>query len=198
VQYILRFGNLAAQVDIESTTSTKKKDDGSKAEDQVKVQRYLFVTTQLAPSILKTPDLEPEPAGPEPTVDAAKKADEGKAEKSEEKPEEGKAAIVDPQQAERERIKKENERKMNAYRDQRKKAETRVADLNARFADWYYVVSEDVYKKIRLNRSDFVKEKASAKDEGFGIDAFRKLEDEGPQGPKPAVGNSPSMPNFPM
>ena len=63
VQYVLRFGNLAAQVDIASTTSKKKKDDGSKAEDQVKVQRYLFVTTQLAPSILKEPELEDVPAG---------------------------------------------------------------------------------------------------------------------------------------
>ena len=67
-------------------------------------------------------------------------------------------ATVDPQQAERERIKKENERKMNAYRDQKKKAEDRVAELNARFANWYYVVSEDVYKKLRLVRSDIVKE----------------------------------------
>ena len=68
---------------------------------------------------------------------------------------------------------------MNAYRDQRKKAEVRVAELNARFADWYYVVSEDVYKKIHLVRSDIVKESATAKEEGFGIDAFRKLEEEG-------------------
>jgi hypothetical protein len=54
-----------------------------------------------------------------------------------------------------------------------------VAELNARFADWYYVVSEDVYKKIRLVRGDIVKEAAKAKEEGFGVDAFRKLEEEG-------------------
>ena len=62
-------------------------------------------------------------------------------------------------------------------------------ELNARFADWYYVVAEEVYKKIRLTRSDIVKEAAAAKDEGFGIDAFRKLEDEGPKGApaKPAT-----------
>ena len=57
-----------------------------------------------------------------------------------------------------------------------------VKELNARFADWYYVVSEDVYKKIRLTRSDIVKEAATAKDEGFGIDAFRKLEEDGAKG----------------
>lgn len=193
VQYVLRFGKLAAQVDIDSATSVK--DDGAKAEDQVKLQRYLFVTTQLAPSILKAPDLEPEPAGPEPTT-AAKQDDKAKSDATEPKAEEGKAAIVDPQQVERERVKKENERKQNAYRDQRKKAETRVADLNARFADWYYVVSEDVYKKLRLGRSEIVKESATAKDEGFDIDAFRKLEGEGPKGapPKPAAPAAPAFP----
>jgi hypothetical protein len=194
VEYVLRFGKLDADVDIASTTSKKK--DGDKADDQVKLQRYLFVMAQLAPSILKSPELEPEPAGPEP-AEADTKDGDAKTDSGDQKTDEPKAAIVDPQQAERERIKRENERKLNAYRDQKKKAEVRVADLNARFADWYYVVSEDVYKKIRLGRSDFVKEAATAKEEGFGIDAFRKLEEEGPQGvSKPAAPATP-MPGFP-
>src|SRR4029078_5538057 len=86
------------------------------------------------------------------------------------------------QQASREQIKKENQRKLDAHRDAKTKAERRVAELNARFADWYYVVSEDGYKKIRLTRSDSVEEGATAKDEGFGIDAFRKLEEDGAKG----------------
>ena len=114
------------------------------------------------------------------------------------KSDEQKAAVVDPQQAERERVKKENERKLNAYRDQKKKAESRVAELNGRFADWYYVVAEDVYKKIRLGRSDVVTEKSTAKDEGFGIYAFRKLEEEGPKGAAaPATPATPAIPGFP-
>jgi hypothetical protein len=188
VEYVLRFGDIAPQ----TTTSTTKKTDaksktdktGKPADDEVKVHRWLFVTTQLAPSILKQPELEPEPAGPTSTEE--KKADEKKEgekkdgdAKADEKSDDAKPAVVDPQQAERERIKKENERKLNAYRDQRKKAEQRVAELNSRFADWYYVVAEDVYKKVHLVRSDIVKEKAIAKDEGFGLDAFRKLEDDG-------------------
>jgi len=198
VEYILRFGDIAPQ----TTTSTTKKTDaksktdksGKPEDDEIKVHRWLFVTTQLAPSILKQPELEPEPAGPAGTDEKQagdKKADEAKdgekkenekkegEAKADDKTDEAKPAVVDPQQAERERIKKENERKLNAYRDQRKKAEQRVAELNARFADWYYVVAEDVYKKIHLVRSDIVKEKAIAKDEGFGLDAFRKLEDDG-------------------
>jgi hypothetical protein len=184
VQYVLRFGDIAPQV-----ATTPKKEDKEKpadSEEDIKVHRYLFVTTQLAPSVLTPPELEPEPAGPEPAedkkpADGEQKADDAaktEAKEGEHKSED-KPATIDPQQAERERIKKDNERKMNAYRDQRKKAEVRVAELNARFADWYYVVSEDVYKKIHLVRSDIVKESATAKDEGFGIDAFRKLEEEG-------------------
>jgi hypothetical protein len=181
VQYVLRFGDIAPQIETSSTTT--KSDSGSKdkakaEEEQIKVHRYLFVMTQLAPSVLTAPTLELEPAGPatevKPAEDAAKADD-----KAGEKKDESKAAIVDPQQAERERIRKENERKMNEYKDKKTKAETRVKELNARFADWYYVVSEDVYKKIRLVRSDIVKEAATAKEEGFGIDAFRKLEEEG-------------------
>jgi len=192
VEYVLRFGNIKPQA---ATVSTTKKPSGDKsaAGDEIKVQRYLFVMTQLAPSVLTPPVLEPEPAGPAPAAEA-KPAEGEKA--GEQKDGEQKPTVVDPQQAERERIKRENERKMNAYRDQKKKADLRVAELNARFADWYYVVSEDVYKKIRLGRSDIVQEKASAKDEGFGIDAFRKLESEGIKGDtKP--GATPMTPSFP-
>src|SRR5262245_18639688 len=188
VEYILRFGDIAPQAAVTSAPKKATKGKAEPEEEKVKVHRYLFVTTQLAPSILKAPDLEPEPAGHEPTADA-KPADDkkGDAKTEEKKSDDDKPAVADPQQAERERIKKENERKMNAYRDQKKKAELKVAELNARFADWYYVVSEDVYKKIRLVRSDIVKEASTAKEEGFGIDAFRKLEEDGlkPATPKP-------------
>jgi uncharacterized protein DUF4340 len=186
VQYVLRFGNIAPQAEISSTTSKASKDKAKGEEEQVKVNRYLFVMTQLAPSVLTPPQLEPEPAGPasetRPDDTSKKDGEPAKADnqkKDDQKADDQKTTVVDPQQAERERIKKENERKLNEYRDKKKKAETRVTELNARFADWYYVVSEDVYKKIRLVRSDIVKEAATAKDEGFGIDAFRKLEEEG-------------------
>jgi hypothetical protein len=179
VQYVLRFGDIAPEI----TGATSSEGDKAKTEeDQVKVNRYLFVMTQLAPSILTPPMLEPVPAGPEDAKpgEPEKKADDP-AKKDEKAGEEKKdeAKPVDPAQAERERIKKENDRKMNEYNDKKKKAENRVKELNGRFANWYYVVSEDVYKKIRLVRSDIVKETATAKDEGFGVDAFRKLEEEG-------------------
>ncbi len=54
--------------------------------------------------------------------------------------------------AERDRILKENQRKLDEYNEKRKKAEEKVAELNFRFAPWYYVISEDVYKKLHLSR----------------------------------------------
>jgi hypothetical protein len=41
------------------------------------------------------------------------------------------------------------------------------------------VISEDVYEKIHLTRADIIKEKDTAKEEGYGIDAFRDLEEGG-------------------
>jgi hypothetical protein len=74
----------------------------------------------------------------------------------------------DPQkrlQAERERITRENQRKIDERNDKLEKARTKVAELNYRFADWYYVISEDVYKKIHLNQEDVAMTEAEAEAE---------------------------------
>jgi hypothetical protein len=203
VRYFLRFGDVADNVE---TAPPPKPEPGQKPEEEkVKIHRYLFVSTQVAPSVLVPPILEPEEAGPaaEPAkpADDAAKADAAKTDekaKTDDKTGEEKPPVIDPKQAEQERIKRENKRKLDAYNDKRKKAEVRVKELNARFADWYYVVSEDVYKKIRLVRSDIIKESAGAKEEGFGPDAFRSLEQGGIKGtPKPATPATPMSPGFP-
>ena len=77
---------------------------------------------------------------------------------------------------EKERIFKENKRKMDEFEEKKKKAQKKVAELNARFGDWYFVISDDVYKKIHLSRSDVITEKESAKKDGTGVDSFRDLE----------------------
>lgn len=106
---------------------------------------------------------------------APTKSGAGSAEAAQDQPDEPKTAV----DAERERIKKSNEKKLADWRDRKKKAADKVADLNDRFADWYYVISEDTYKKIHLGRADIIREATKAKDEGFNVDAFRKLETEG-------------------
>ncbi|MCA9148563.1 MAG: DUF4340 domain-containing protein [Planctomycetales bacterium] len=83
-------------------------------------------------------------------------------------------------QRERERITKENQRKIDERNDKLTKAQKKVQELNYRFADWYYVISEDVYKKIHLSQLDLIQEKTEAtestENQGFGPDALRSLE----------------------
>jgi hypothetical protein len=56
----------------------------------------------------------------------------------------------------REEITKANQRKIEERNDRFEKAQKRVKELNARFADWYYVISEDVYKKLRVTQAELV------------------------------------------
>ena len=99
-------------------------------------------------------------------------------EKAEEEKEEPKPTREEIEK-QREDIQKENDRKKEEYEQKIKDGEDKVKELNARFADWYYVVSEDVYQKIHLNRGDVVVEKEATETEGTGIDSFRALETEG-------------------
>jgi hypothetical protein len=63
------------------------------------------------------------------------------------------------QDAEVARIKASNARKQKEYDDKVAKARQRASELNQDLAGWYYVISNDVYEKIRLDRSSFVKNK---------------------------------------
>jgi hypothetical protein len=92
------------------------------------------------------------------------------------------SAVTDPAADERARIVKENQRKMDEYNDKISKAETKKNDLNFRFADWYYVISEDVYKKIHLSRSDVIQLSEESKQQGSGIGAARDLMEQGLEG----------------
>ena len=68
--------------------------------------------------------------------------------------------------AERKRIEDENQRKNKEYQDLIAKGEQQVKDLNLRFGDWYFVVDDSVFKKLRLGRNDVIKKKEAAKTEG--------------------------------
>lgn len=99
----------------------------------------------------------------------------------------GASPADDPQarlQAERERITKENQRKIDERNDKLENAKKKVDELNFRFADWYYVISEDVYKKIHLNREDITTTEAEAAENGNA-------------GGSPAMPNIPGLPSLP-
>jgi len=60
---------------------------------------------------------------------------------------------------ERDRIEKENKRKQDDYDKKVEDGRKLVKQLNSRFADWYYIVSDATYKKIHLGRDDVIKKK---------------------------------------
>lgn len=86
-------------------------------------------------------------------------------------------------EATRERITKENKRKLDLRDEKLKVAKNKVAELNGRFADWYYVVSESDYKKLRIALPELVQPKSAA---GPGAGA-------GPQGGFPGGGAFPGF-----
>ena len=57
------------------------------------------------------------------------------------------------------RINASNANKQREFNDKVAKAQKRVNELNENLADWYYVISNEVFEKIRLERTDFVKAK---------------------------------------
>ncbi len=62
--------------------------------------------------------------------------------------------------AEREVIQTDNDRLQEEYESLVAAGQKEVADLNERFGDWYFVISNNVYKEIHLGRDDLIKKKA--------------------------------------
>ncbi len=170
IEYVLRFGEI---------------DETGQGSAEGKLNRYLFVTARLDDAQFPPLQLEPLPGGDDPaaTEPPKEEAKEGTTEPAKTDGEEAKkdesVGAKSDLELERERIRKENQRKQDERDEKLKKARQKVAELNSRFADWYYVIAEDEYKKIHLGRNDLIKETATAKEEGFGIDSFRQLQQEG-------------------
>jgi hypothetical protein len=98
--------------------------------------------------------------GPETKEDAEKKDDAAAPKPGAEADKELEKVI-----AERKAIEKENERKLDEYQALLKKGEENVKDLNLRFGDWYFVVDDDVFQKVRVSRDKVIKKKDQPKAE---------------------------------
>ena len=110
-----------------------------------------FTPPTPPPSITPPPPPSTTGATPKVAVNSDKNAKTAKAAK--------KAENDAKQDAETARIKSSNARKQKEYNDKVAKAKQRATELNQNLAGWYYVISNDIYDKIRLDRSDFVKNK---------------------------------------
>ena len=64
-------------------------------------------------------------------------------------------------EAEKERINKENQRKINSRKDRLEAAKKRSSELNARFADWYYIVSDSEYQRLKIELGDLITKKGA-------------------------------------
>jgi hypothetical protein len=135
VQYALRFGEIVI---------TRGGDDGTEAGETDGTGRYLFVTAELNPDLLAGPELTELP-------DLSSLIDAESAEDPSVRP-----AVEEAVQEARARIEAENEQKRQEHEQKIEAARGRVRELNDRFADWYYVISDEVYGKIRLRRDDVV------------------------------------------
>jgi uncharacterized protein DUF4340 len=118
------------------------------------------------------------------TAEGAEKKDDAAAKKEAEPDKEMEKVI-----AERKRLEQENQRKLDEYQALVKKGEQNVKDLNLRFGDWYFVVSDDVFQKVRLSRDKVIRKKEK-KAEG---DAASK---EGKDAAAPPAG-IPGLPPIP-
>lgn len=87
--------------------------------------------------------------------------------------------------AERKQIEQENQRKLDEYQALVKKGQEEVKNLNLRFGDWYFVVDDDVFQKVRLSSDKVIKKKE------------KKAEDAAaPAGAAPPTG-IPGLPSIP-
>jgi len=185
VEYVLRFGNGTTVAGDEK--DGKKSGEAADAAPADTTGRYLFVTARFNEGLLEKPKLDPLPEVPavaaEPTPEDKKTEDKNPEDK---KPDAdaGPAAAGDKKQdgdagdklkaadeaeakaqaalEERRRVERENRRREEEYDGKVKTAQKRVTELNGRFADWYYVVSDAEYAKIHLGRAGVVQKKPDA------------------------------------
>lgn len=66
--------------------------------------------------------------------------------------------------AERKQIEQENQRKLDEYQALIKKGQEAVKELNLRFGDWYFVVNDDVFQKVRVSSDKAIKKKGKKVD----------------------------------
>jgi hypothetical protein len=177
VEYVLRFG---------AGTSVGTGSGEDVAADDA-TGRYLLVMARFNESLLEKPVLEEVPGDAPATEGAAAEGGEQGAADQLKAADEAEAKAQAALEARR-AVERDNRRRQDDYDAKVKAAQRRVRDLNARFADWYYIVPTKEYAKIHLNRAAVVQPK--------GTDAA----DAGPPGggsPFGAGGGAPFAPPRP-
>jgi hypothetical protein len=116
---------------------------------------------QRAGNPANTEEAEPETSQPETDKAETDQAEASKSETAKPETPEEKSPEYGRVLAERKRIETENQRKQDQYNALLEKGRQEVKDLNLRFGDWYFVVANDTFQKVRLGRNDVVRKKAA-------------------------------------
>ncbi len=152
VQYTLRFGEIAM-------TRGGGEDETTEGTDETSgdTGRYLFVTAEFNPDLIPAPDIVELPDLADLGItDDDIPAGEG---------DDTQPSLDEAMQQAREKVEQDNARKQQEHQQKIDDGRQRARELNARFADWYYVISDPVYGKIRLRRSDIVEKTVSGEDQ---------------------------------
>ncbi|HSR66968.1 MAG TPA: DUF4340 domain-containing protein [Acidobacteriota bacterium] len=128
VRYTLRFGEIVYGSGETISAGGESEQDESQGPGE---NRYLFVTTEFLP------DYFPEPPKPANLDFQDKERDDWTAADQQNK------GLHDVHQRWKERV---------------EAGRRKSQELNARFADWYYVISDESFRKVRVERSDLIKE----------------------------------------
>ena len=192
VEYVLRFG--AGTTVTEPGKAGSGEEGDASGESAETAARYLLVMAQFNDGLLEKPELAELPSLPEEDDKDGDSTEQPKDEESEEEKAEEEASSDEKEPADadvtaadllkqadeaeaamqkaiedRRQVERENRRKQESYDEKVVEGKKRVAELNGRFADWYYIVSDEEFEKIHLNREAVVKAKAeSASDTAQG------------------------------
>ncbi len=183
VEYVLRFG---AATTVTEPGGAGAGDEESDAAEELaeKAARYLLVMAQFNEDLLEKPELAELPSLPEEDDEDADSGEEPEDQKSDDEKTEEEASsggedsadsnataadlLKQADEAEaamqkaieaRRQVERENRRKQESFDEKVVNGKKRVEELNGRFADWYYIVSDEEFEKIHLNREAVIKAK---------------------------------------
>lgn len=126
VIYTMHFGEVTYGSGLSLTAGIE---DESGQKDESKAARYIFITARFNDNYFKAPK----------------------------KPANNDFITKDKQNwSKDDKINADLQEKFEAYQNRVNRGKEISAELNRRYADWYYVISEDSFKKIRVERSDII------------------------------------------
>lgn len=133
---------MAKEASAEPAAAVQSSEAASQATPEIKPDAKVEVPIESAPEV--KPEMKAE-AVQEPAATAEDTEQEAK----------------ERLEAAREKINKENQRLIDERADKIEAAKKKAAELNARFAEWYYEISDADYKRLRIKLDELIEKKGN-------------------------------------